>query len=119
MKPSPFAVIAGVVALVAIGAAVFFGLAVTDHLTAESTPLLSVVFGLIGPAVVSLLTLLRVEQVNHNLQNGLIPSKMKEALQEHDEESGVSELRENLASALENGGISTASHTPEGGSTNG
>lgn len=107
MKPSPVAVIAGVVALVAIAAAVFFGLAVTDHLTAESTPLLSVVFGLIGPAVVSLLTLLRVEEVRHDLRNGLIPERVKTALAEHDEETGATEIRNDLREALDNGGITT------------
>jgi hypothetical protein len=118
MKASPYAVIGGVVTLILIAAALVCGLAVTGHLDSQSTPLITVIFGLIAPSLTALLTMMRVEAVSHELKNGLIPSKIMEALQQHDDQSGATELRDNLNSALDNGGI-IATEPPKGGLTNG
>lgn len=91
---SPTSMVVGVIALVAIVAAFIFGLYVKGDVTAQTTPMVMAVVGLVAPTVTAFVALLKVEatqdnvketqntvaKVKDSLENGLIPAKMQEFL---------------------------------------
>lgn len=84
---STTATLAAVVALAFIAAALIFGVAVTGSLDASTSPFITTVLGVIGPTILALVTLNRVESTRNTvestniaLHNGLIPTKIQEAV---------------------------------------
>lgn len=83
MKVSPATVISGAVALIALVLAFIIGVGFVTHgYDSRTTSLIGVVIGLVGPTVASIVALLKTEQTHHELKNGLMTSKVKDALDE-------------------------------------
>lgn len=61
---SPNVVVAGIVALVAIAAALVVGTLIAGGLDNHSTPIVTSVLGLVAPTVVGLLALIKAEKVD-------------------------------------------------------
>lgn len=88
MKVSPTTVIAGIIALVFIAGAFVIGIGFVGHgYDNSTTPIIATVVGMIGTTVPAMLALLKVEQTHNDLKNGLVTSKVKDAL----EETGVTD----------------------------
>lgn len=79
-KIQPSTIIFAVVMLAVIAAGLFLGLAVTDHLDSNSTPILTVVLGFLATTVASLVGIMKVDSISHELRNGLIESKVNSAI---------------------------------------
>jgi len=75
-KIQPSTIIFAVVTLAVLAGALFFGLAVTNHLDANSTPILTVVLGFLATTVASLVAIIKVDSISHELRNGLISDKV-------------------------------------------
>lgn len=73
-------IVLAVVSLALIAAGLFFGLAVTNHLDSESTPILTVVLGFLATTITSIIALGKVDSISHDLRNGLIENKVGNAI---------------------------------------
>lgn len=86
-------VVAGVAVLVFIVAGLVARLATAGSLDDDSTPLVTMILGLIGVTIPSLIALAKVEETRrdveetrHDLENGLVTDKVREALDSYDTE---------------------------------
>lgn len=79
-KIQPSTIIFAVIALAVLAAGLFLGLAVTNHLDANSTPILTVVLGFLATTVTSLLAIIKVDSISHELRNGLISTKVSDTI---------------------------------------
>jgi hypothetical protein len=79
-KIQPSTIIFAVVTLAVLAGALFFGLAVTNHLDANSTPILTVVLGFLATTVASLVAIIKVDSISHELRNGLISTKVSDTI---------------------------------------
>jgi hypothetical protein len=75
-KIQPSTIIFAVVMLAVLAGGLFFGLAVTNHLDANSTPILTVILGFLATTVASLVAIIKVDSISHELRNGLISDKV-------------------------------------------
>jgi hypothetical protein len=50
------------------------------HLDANSTPILTVVLGFLATTVASLVAIIKVDSISHELRNGLIETKVNNAI---------------------------------------
>ncbi len=83
--PSPTltpVVAATVVALALIFAALFLGLAVTDRLNGETTPMLTTILGFVGVIITQFVNGRKTTQVEQKISNGYLDEKIKRNVQE-------------------------------------
>jgi hypothetical protein len=73
-------IILAVVALATVAAGLFLGLAVTNHVDSNTTPILTVVLGFLATTVASLIAVIKVDSISHELRNGLITDKVNGAI---------------------------------------
>lgn len=103
-RPKPpgrdLVVVAGVVALVMVLAGLVAGLAITGSLDAESAPLVTMLLGLIGVAVPSLIALAKVQDVSEKVQetqeqltNGVMRDNLHQALVDYEDPARPSPRR--------------------------
>ena len=94
--PSRNVIVAGIISLVGTIAALIFGLSFTGHLDANSVPLVTEMLGIVVTTIPALLALnsaekakdaannaqQTAEQTNHDIRNGILKSKVVEAIVE-------------------------------------
>jgi hypothetical protein len=80
--------IAAIVALVLTGAAMVVGLAIHGDLNSETTPMVAGLLAVIASTIPSLLGLLKIEQVQRDMNNGVMQTKMKNAVKDAAHELG-------------------------------
>ena len=86
MKVTPTTVLAALVSLILIVAAFVLGVEFINKGDADSSlPVIAVLMGLVAPTITALLALLKAEGVQHDLNNGTVKNKVKEAITEIDD----------------------------------
>lgn len=74
-------VLGAVVALVALISMLVAGIVITGKLDDNSTPLLVTILGLVAATIPSILALLKVQDVQHDIRNGVMEERVRRGSQ--------------------------------------
>lgn len=88
-KYSPGVVLGTVVALVTLAVALVTAISFGSGVNDKNTPLITMVLGLIATAVPSVIALLKVGSVQHDIRNGVLREKVRQGIAQALEETAV------------------------------
>jgi hypothetical protein len=124
LKASNQTIVVAIVALILVGAAFVFGLAVSDNLTTASTPLVTTILGIIATTIVAFIALVKADTAStetqtlkQDVKDGLqaVAVQAAENVQKHeplDNPNHVNKLQDVIRETIEKTNVSRNSPSP-------